>query len=74
MYETPSEMTKMVKFSYDKFAEADVKADAEPENQELRTKAAVLEKEYSTYKAQIKVLKDIDAKEAEIDAEYGEPE
>jgi hypothetical protein len=44
-------MTKMVKFSYDKFAEADVKADAEPENQELRAKAAVLEKEYSTYKA-----------------------
>jgi hypothetical protein len=74
LYETPTEMIKMVKFSYNKFAEADVKADAEPENQELRTKAATLEKEYSTYKAQIKVLKDKDAKEAELDAEYGEPE
>jgi len=48
----------MVKFHYDKFAELDVKADAEPENQKLKVEAAMAEKEYTTYKSKIKVIKD----------------
>jgi hypothetical protein len=53
LYKTPDELMKMVKYHYDKYAELDVKADAEPENQELRTEAAIAEKEYTTYKDNI---------------------
>jgi len=63
----------MVKFHYDKFAELDVKADAEPENQKLKVEAAMAEKEYTTYKSKIKVIKDQEAAEAALDAQYGEP-
>jgi len=73
LYETPIELNKMVKFHYDKFAELDVKADAEPENQKLKVEAAMAEKEYTTYKSKIKVIKDQEAAEAALDAQYGEP-
>jgi predicted porin len=73
LYETPTELNKMVKYHYDKFAELDVKADAEPENQEKKLEAAMAEKEYTTYRAKIKAIKDQEAVDAALDAQYGEP-